>query len=74
MLKHSPVDKDVFKDRVAGLWLKGVLIMPMESLATDDHRRICKQFGCGKEVKHLHSEYCMDHPYPKIDPTKIIKL
>lgn len=50
------------------------MIIHTESLLTDDHRRICKQFGCGKELTQLHSEYCVDHPSKKIDPTKIIKL
>lgn len=50
------------------------MIINKESLATDDHRRICKQFGCGKELTHLHSEYCADHPSKPIDITLIIKL
>lgn len=50
------------------------MIIHTESLITDDHRRICKQFGCGRELTQLHSEYCPDHPAPKTDITKIIKL
>lgn len=54
-------------------WYHGIVVI-QESLATDDHRRICKQFGCGRELTQLHSEYCVDHPSKRPDPTKIIKL
>lgn len=50
------------------------MIIHTESLLTDDHRRICKQFGCGKELTQLYSEYCADHPSKPIDITLIIKL